>query len=265
LIYICYGVTKSASTFLYQLTEEVFAVSGRKPRKLGPPYRRKGSLDNYFDVVDHLLLEELADLVGDDDIVLKTHGPPRGDVAAMIESGTVLASASIRDPREIALSMLDHGQRARRWKDVPFAEFQSLDDTLPALDNQLEYFNAWANIPKINVFLYNDICFDSQSVIKRIAFQIGVDINPDQALGIFVGNKNIGQFSKGKALRYTEMSNEDQEIFLKRFTDLYQSYVLDTKRAAEIAEAQKDKALQARGQFAINMINLRRRFRFLNW
>ncbi len=146
MIYVCYGITKSASTFLYQLTEEVFAVAGRTPHKLGPPYRPKGALDNYFDVVDEKLIQELAQVVGGDDLVIKTHGPPRGDIASLIASGAVLANASIRDPREIALSMLDHGRRARRWKLAPFVEFQSLEDTLPSIDNQIGYFNAWAGI-----------------------------------------------------------------------------------------------------------------------
>ncbi|KQU54811.1 hypothetical protein ASG72_04150 [Bosea sp. Leaf344] len=265
MIYICYGITKSASTFLYQLTEEVFAVAGRKPRKLGPPYRRQGSLDNYFDVVDDALVRELADLVGDDDIVLKTHGPPRGNIAALIASGAVLANASIRDPREIALSMLDHGRRAKRWKDVPFAEFQSLEDTLPAIENQIGYFNAWAEIPGVHVFLYNDICFDSRSVVRRLASQIGVEIDPDQVLKTFIGNKAIGQFSKGKALRHSELHQDDHMVFLERFADLYRSYAFDTPRAVEIAEQQQGKVLRARGQLAINLINLRRRFRFLNW
>ncbi len=151
MIYISYGITKSASTFLYQLTEEVFAVAGRTPRKLGPPYRPKGALDNYFDVVDEKLIQELTEVVGGDDLVIKTHGPPRGDIASLISSGAVLANASIRDPREIALSMLDHGKRAKRWKLAPFVEFQSLEDTLPSIDNQIGYFNAWAEIPKVEV------------------------------------------------------------------------------------------------------------------
>lgn len=265
MIYICYGITKSASTFLYQLTEEVFSVAGRRPRKLGPPYRRKGSLDNYFDVIDEALIDELAGFIGDDDIVLKTHGPPRGSVASRIATGSVLASASIRDPREIALSMLDHGQRARRWKDVPFAEFQSIDDTLPALENQLGYFEAWAAIPCVSVFLYNDICFDSRTVVERVASQIGVDIDPDAVLRAFRDNKTVGQFSKGKALRYTEMDPSVQAMFQERFSRLYRGHEFDTPNAVAVAAAQKGQNLRARGQMAVNLINIRRRLRSLNW
>ncbi len=140
--------------------------------------RPKGALDNYFDVVDEKLIQELTQVVGGDDLVIKTHGPPRGDIASLIASGAVLANASIRDPREIALSMLDHGKRARRWKLAPFVEFQNLDDTLASIDNQIGYFNAWAEIPKVEVFLYNEICFDSRSVVERLASHIGVAINP---------------------------------------------------------------------------------------
>ena len=37
MIYICFGMTKSASTFLYQLTEETFRAAGRSPARLRPP------------------------------------------------------------------------------------------------------------------------------------------------------------------------------------------------------------------------------------
>ncbi len=265
MIYISYGITKSASTFLYQLTEEVFAVAGRTPCKLGPPYRPKGALDNYFDVVDEKLIQELTEVVGDDDLVIKTHGPPRGDIASLITSGAVLANASIRDPREIALSMLDHGKRARRWKLAPFVEFQNLDDTLASIDNQIGYFNAWAEIPKVEVFLYNEICFDSRSVVERLASHIGVAIDPDQVLQTFVGNKVIGQFSKGKALRYSEMAPEDQARFLERFSDLHQRYRFDTERAIAIAKEQKDKDLRPRGEIAMKIRALRRSLRYRRW
>ena len=52
MIYICFGMTKSASTFLYQLTEETFRAAGRRPARLGPPLRPLRSVENYFDTID---------------------------------------------------------------------------------------------------------------------------------------------------------------------------------------------------------------------
>src|SRR5262245_10954688 len=92
MIYICYGITKSASTFLYQMTEEVFRAAGRPVVRLGKPFRKLDSVENYFNFIDHDLLGEIERHIGGGDIVLKTHGPPRGDVAQMVASGAVLAN-----------------------------------------------------------------------------------------------------------------------------------------------------------------------------
>ncbi len=75
----------------------------------------------------------------------------------------------------------------------------------------------------------------------------------------------IGQFSKGKALRYSEMAPEDQARFLERFSDLHQRYRFDTERAIAIAEEQKDKDLRPRGEIAMKIRALRRSLRYRRW
>ncbi len=261
MIYICYGITKSASTFLYQMTEEVFSSSGRKIARLREPFRKNDSIDNYFNLIDSELLSRIADAIGDQDIVLKTHGPATEDIAKLVASGRLLASASIRDPREIALSMLDHGQRSRKWKYQRFSEFAVLDDTLNAIDGQLRYFQSWADIAAVRVFKYNDICFNSAAVLKLIAEQIGSGVNSDGVLDVFRHKTRIGQFSKGKALRYRELNDADQELFLERYRDLYQSYEFDTEEARQVARSQEGKIFKPSGEFAQHLINFRRRFR----
>ncbi|SFI78067.1 hypothetical protein SAMN05216304_103486 [Bosea sp. OK403] len=261
MIYICYGITKSASTFLYQLTEETFRAAGRKIMRLGSPYRASDSVENYFDFVNIDLLSEIQDLAKGRDIVLKTHGPPLAGIAELVASGHVLASSSIRDPREIALSMIDHGHRSRQWKSARFSEFVHVDDTLNALDIQIGIFQSWANIKGVKIFKYNDICYDSASVVTGIASHIGAEVDADKVLNKFKSKTTIGQFSKGKALRYTELSSEDQEIFLERYADLYKAFEFETANARRVAEEQKGRALRPSGELIQHLINFRRRFR----
>lgn len=109
MIYICFGMTKSASTFLYQLTEETLRAAGRKPARLGPPFCPRWRVENYIDDIDPALLEAIAVATGGRDVVLKTHQGLHPEVARQIDARSLLASASIRDPREIALAMVDHG------------------------------------------------------------------------------------------------------------------------------------------------------------
>ncbi len=262
MIYICFGVTKSASTFLYQLTEEVFRVAHRKPVRLGPPFRPRTSLDNYVDVIDPALLRAVAVQIGTRDVVLKTHGPLHPDVATLIEAGEILASASIRDPREIALSMLDHGRRSRRWGYVEFSEYHDLRDTLASLDDQIERFRAWAALSCVSVFTYNEICFGTASVVAALAARIGVAAPAADVLRPFRDNRGIGQFSKGAALRYREMPPAEQPVFLDRYAWLYDRYTFDTPAAVIAADRQRERPVKARGQLAQYGVQLRRHLRF---
>ncbi|WP_439493702.1 hypothetical protein [Bosea sp. (in: a-proteobacteria)] len=260
MIYICYGITKSASTFLYQLTEEVFRAAGRPIARLAPPFTRPGALENYFNVIDDELLARIDQDTGGADIVLKTHGPPQGRVAELIASGNVLASASIRDPREIALSMIDHGARARRWRSTPFSEFVTLTDTLNALDIQLPFFEAWAAIDRVAVIFYNEICYDTATVIANIADQLKVEVESDQVMARFQDKRLIGQFSKGKALRYTELNDDEQAIFLKRYEAIYAAWSFDTDKARSVAAEQASQALRPAGEIMQHLTYLRRRY-----
>jgi len=202
MIYICFGMTKSASTFLYQLTEETLRAAGRKPARLGPPFCPRWRVENYIDDIDPALLEAIAVATGGRDVVLKTHQGLHPEVARQIDARSLLASASIRDPREIALAMVDHGADRAAGGDTEFAECRTVFDAWPSLDNQIANFCRWSELKTLEVFRYNEICFDSATVVARIATQIGVAIDAATVLRPFRGSGRIGQFNKGAALRY---------------------------------------------------------------
>jgi hypothetical protein len=262
MIYICYGMTKSASTFLYQLTEQLSLVAGRRPSRLGPPFRPALSLNNYFDRIDLALVRKIAARVGRDDVVLKTHGPPDPEIAQRVATGEILANASLRDPREIALSMIDHGARSRRWRYAEFSECRTPIDALPSLDNQVATLRLWAAIPNMQTFSYNEICFDTAAAIRKLAAQIGVAVDIERVIKPFRCRNLIGQFSKGAALRYREMPLEEQQLFLDRYASFYEHFAVETPEAVQVAELQKSDTLRPRGQMHQHFASVRRRMRF---
>lgn len=219
MIYICYGVTKSASTYLYQLTEEILSLSGLGFCRI----RHSGPLGtaNYYDAVTPGLIDRVASAACGRPVVLKTHGDLHPEVARRIEAGAVLASASIRDPREIALSMADHGVRARARGEDAFSEVGDPLDTLASIDAQIAVFERWAAVENTEVFTYNQICFDTGATIARLAAQIGVDVDVAQVLAPFAQPGAIGQFNMGRPQRYREMDAATQAQFLTRYAGFY--------------------------------------------
>ncbi|RBP12955.1 hypothetical protein DFR50_113147 [Roseiarcus fermentans] len=239
MIYICFGMTKSASTFVYQLTEQTFRVAGRAPARLGPPFRPRGSPENYFDDIDPALLDAIAKAARGRDVVLKTHQGLHPEVARRIEAGEILASASVRDPREIALSMVDHGRKARRMGLTEFSECRTVFDAWPSLDNQVANLGRWSALKSVEVFRYNEISFETASVVSRIAAQIGVAVDAPAVVASFRDRRRIGQFNKGEPLRYREMPAAEQAAFLDRYAGLYAAFRFDTPAAVAASEARE--------------------------
>ncbi|MGU3494625.1 hypothetical protein ACLBXM_11335 [Xanthobacteraceae bacterium A53D] len=219
MIYICYGVTKSASTYLYQLTEEILCLSGRRVGRIRRRDSRK--LENYYDIITGPLLDRVARAARGRDVVLKTHGGLAADVAERIAAGQVLASASIRDPREMALSMADNGARARELGILPFAEVHGPADAMGSIDMQLRFFEQWSALPQVELFTYNEICFDSAAAIARVARQLGVTADAERVLAPFRSGSMIGQFNVGRPHRWREMEAPVQALFLERYAGLY--------------------------------------------
>src|SRR5208282_3712213 len=261
MIYICFGITKSASTFLYQLTEETFRAAGRSPARLRPPLLPRRSIENYFDTIDPAVLSAVSQRIGERDVVLKTHQGLHPNVAEQIDAGLLLASASIRDPREIALAMVDHGRRARRLGISEFSECRTVYDALPSIDNQVANFKRWSALKTLELFFYNEICFDTMAVVARLAAQIGVVADPGKVLAPFRNKRLIGHFNKGAAMRYREMPVEQQMIFLDRYAQLYREFRFDTPASEAVAQAQRLRPPRARGEFGWLIADIRRRLR----
>lgn len=261
MIYVCYGVTKSASTFLYQMTEEILCLSGQGFSRIDRKGNRK--LENYYDVISGPLLDRVEAAAKGRNVVLKTHGALRPEVAARIEAGTVLASASIRDPREMALSMADNGARARALGQLAFSEVVTPQDAFPSIDYQMEVFQAWAAVRQIEVFTYNQICFETLATVDRVARQIGVRVDPHRVAAAFKSKGLIGQFNVGKPQRHQDMDLETQRLFLARYAPIYARLELDSPPPDAAAQAGGHRPSRRRSIYVHHMDNARRFLRRL--
>ncbi|WP_137129511.1 hypothetical protein [Rhizobium sp. FY34] len=234
MIYICYGITKSASTFLYQITEEIFLTGGQCICRIRQPGRFK--VENYYDTITVPFLERIERKAAGRAVVLKTHGRLDPGVAQWIRQGRVLANASYRDPREMALSMVDNGARARKLGELPFSEIVTIDDAIPSIDLQLSYLKDWIEVSEVERFSYNEVCFSTETTIDRLCKQIGIGVDPSLVLSAFRGQELIGQINLAKPLRYWGMSEQLQQVFLSRYANFYDEMDLGDVYARQIPD-----------------------------
>jgi hypothetical protein len=219
IFYISYGVTKSASTFAYQLTEEIIRNAGHQPAKLS-------TYQNYIDPIDGAAAEAVGIEAGGSSVVIKTHGAPDRKILESVGSRAIFASVILRDPRDIALSMLDHGVRCRRTNTRGFADLYSLDDVFANLDDQFDRLKIWTSCANVLLLTYDEICFGTETVVEKIARQLNVTVNARDILRRFRRKSAIGNFNKGIKDRHKyEMSWEDQARIIERYRNIYRDYL----------------------------------------
>jgi hypothetical protein len=226
MIYVSYGVPKSASTFTYVVTETVLRVAGYAPVTLSEAAKGGKSQLNYIDPISWSAIQRAVSEIGEKSAVIKTHGVPDKRLLEAIERGEVFASAVIRDPREIALSLLDHAKRSRSLGVGDFAEIETVTDTFKVLDDQINRLSRWMAIGKVLLLAYDEISFDTESAVQRIIDQLGISVAAANVISALPDRSKIEQFNKGVKKRYeSEMPAETQQLFLERYSDVYRRYV----------------------------------------
>ncbi|MCK4861824.1 MAG: sulfotransferase domain-containing protein [Rhodobacteraceae bacterium] len=222
LIYFSYGMTKCGTTLAFHMVSEALSQAGyeqhRLPESLIGP-NKKLNFGQHFtdDQADELW--EFVQTIGHP-IVIKTHTRPDPSVVRLIQNGQAIAHACYRDPRDMALSMLDHGKRARAQGNPAFAEIQTLEDAKSGIRNQCDSLTAWLRLPKVLPLDFEDIAFDMQATAQRILNQLDISGDPEKIVNKVLDGR-FTQFNKGISQRYkSEMPDQDDRDLAHEFAPL---------------------------------------------
>lgn len=221
MIYFSYGMTKSASSFVYQLQEQIIKNSNYNLVKVPTEIRNNNARENYLEPITDEKVQQILEWLPENSVtVIKTHGSPSPLAIKLVQEGKAWASATYRDPREIAISLLDHGKRSRD-KGIPdFANFQKPLDTLKELEIQIaNRFTPWKNTPNCLAINYNLTKSKPESLVKILLEQMNLkNINTEDILLPFEDKSKIIHFNIGENDRYKKiMDTEDLNIFNKHF------------------------------------------------
>jgi hypothetical protein len=225
-IYISYGITKSASTFAWQLIKRIAIAGGIPVGTLTAKSKGRNSPEDYIESISEETIRAIQSDVGDLPVVIKTHGPATPAAVRLVTDGKAQTFASYRDLRDVALSLLDHAERSRRMGIRDFAEFHELSDTMGSIGVQVRRFDDWVKSCAPVLIPFDDICFDTPIAIQKISNVLGVAIDVGSILAEFSPDRaRIGQFNLGIPRRFAqEMSAADSELFLDQFRCFYEKY-----------------------------------------
>jgi len=162
-IYFSFGMTKSGSTLGFELARTGLEQAGMEQELLPScvSAMRRINFAQHLDNKAVVALEAITDAIGHP-VAIKTHTRPDPEVIRLLQSGRASAHAIYRDPRDIALSMLDHGERAH-----------TIEDTIEPIKHQTNSLLAWLSLPNVRPLYYDDLAFDTVRTMDVIANELG--------------------------------------------------------------------------------------------
>lgn len=224
-LFVSYGMTKCGSTLAFQLARVALIQAGFEQ-----PVVTRGSGDRKINFVP-ILTEERADhfrkqidALGHP-LVIKTHSPAEAPALKMLSRGEARAHAAYRDLRDMALSMLDHGVRAREKGRPAFAEIETMADARAGIDNQVEKLMTWASQPGVELMGYDQLAFATAEAAERVLGQLGIDGAPKK-IARQVLKREFTQRNKAQKDRWrTEMSAKDSAAFRSAYAPFYEHLI----------------------------------------
>lgn len=225
--YISYGMWKSGSTYAFELTKAMFMKNGYLQPRLSDRAVESGHNINFVCDWTATQLNAILNEVEKHNtiIVIKTHRSPSSEVIKLLDSDLAVGHAVYRDPRDIALSLLDAGKMAREKGYKAFSDIHNLDDAVKRIKKQIKIFQQWVDLNNIRPIAYHDFTQKPLKLASLVSEQ--TDLIPYQIEDAEkIKQSRFIQFNKGKQNRYqTEMSKSEQEKIRKYFQVFYESFI----------------------------------------
>ena len=225
-LYLSYGMPKSGSTLAFELTRTLLELAGIPQIKICPKITGPSNRINFAHVLDgtgvEALINEASCLARP--IVIKTHCKVFPRIERLLQEGALTGHAVCRDPRDMALSMLDAGREGRAWGGGKGNGFQTVADTEQRLRKSIHAFEKWAQMPNVIPIHYERLAFDTEAVASEICQQLGIEVDISKAVSIATGTK-FTQLNRGISQRWrTELHPEDAARLGEMFKDYIATY-----------------------------------------
>src|SRR5690606_16696526 len=227
MLIVSASLKKSGTGWLYNMLNDLLVAAGHEDSRA---LRDRYGLD---DVVKGwlchahprwpLIRRVLPLLRRGETLAVSTHSGPNPELLALMALGLAKATYLYRDPRDAALSILDHGERVRRvdadWEEL--ASLEGVEDAARYIAALLPLYRRWSRVPGVLLLRYGDLLADAVGQLRRLARHLGLAV-PEPTLaevaGRYAKSKVAGEydetswgpewnrlhFNKGVAGRYAE-------------------------------------------------------------
>ncbi|MGB3401838.1 MAG: sulfotransferase domain-containing protein [Microcoleaceae cyanobacterium] len=234
MIFVCYGMVKSASTFAFQLANHLAQTHSNQAElnQLLPEHLQARFIPKNLGETLQKLNSYLPN--NGEIYVIKTHCFLDDETKKMLSEGKVKAAVSYRDPYDIVVSLKDAGEIERQreeHKQRPyFTEIQSYEDALKKLPPVLKEAKLWLDCEDTMQINFSRIANEPVVIAQEIADYMGVNIDPQKIVKIvesYTSDKSsIFEFNKGIEGRgQKELNLSDTDPIKKTMDEFVSQYL----------------------------------------
>ncbi len=230
-IIFSYGMTKCGSTLAFELARTGLELAGYPQPHLGISGLKGDAKINFVSHLTPCDISKIWDAVETigHPIVIKTHTRPDPCVIDLFNSNRAMAHATFRDPRDMALSMIDHGNRNREQGKLPFTEITDLGAARANINSQIDSLTQWLVRPHCLPLFFDDLAFDTDATTRQIMAHLHLEIDPKRVAS-FVKNRRFTQKNKGIRKRFrSEMSLIERQRFRRQYAGLFKRLIKPRK------------------------------------
>ncbi len=182
MIVISSGLRKAGSGLYFNLTNDLLIASGKEDiRKIRGKYNLHDILKYHNCNMEILSEENLKRLLSIHEagytFVVKTHRAPSKYALELIKRGIVKVTCIFRDPRDVTLSAIDHGEKIRnQGNNHTFASCISIENTIPQVKSWLDNgIMKWLELEDLLMVKYEDLVTNPTGELKRLAGFLGIE------------------------------------------------------------------------------------------
>jgi hypothetical protein len=238
MIILTAAMLKAGSSWLYNQVNDLMIMSGHQD---GREIRKRFRLQKFLSAADcttrtlrfhRLTAISMPHLLGNS-FTIKTHGRPTPSIKNMISLGMMKTLYIYRDPRDVTLSLYDHGEWIRR-EGIPsgtrFDILTTIEKAMDVLPYYLQIWEKWVRSKRVLILRYEDLLREPHETIRRITSHIGIDVQ-DQDIERVVDRYSIKNrddwkhdlhFNVGKMGRWKEKMTPAQK---RRALELFKDYL----------------------------------------
>ena len=154
---------------------------------------------------------------------IKTAGKPTPAVRLAIDLGITKAAFILRDPRDVTISLFDHGEWIRR-ENIPsrtgFDRLTTIEKAMDVAHYYAQVWTWWKESEKAPQVRYEDLLADPLQQMLRVSDHIGISV-PENILREIIERYQISNranwkhdlhFNKGVVGRWIERFNTEQKL-----------------------------------------------------